>query len=99
VGEAAQLGLNGVEMISDLMEALSKRWRQLDDRFIQGQVHGGQELTRLVVELTGNAAALGLLGLQKLVREALQPLTPGLHFGVELGIAKGGGGLVREEPP
>ena len=63
----------------------------------QGQMHGGQELAGLVVELMGNAAALGFLGFQELARQGLQPRPPGLHFGVELGIGEGGGGLGRKE--
>ena len=61
-------------------------------------MHGGQELAGLVVEFMGNPAALGFLGLQELAGEVLQPPLPGLHFGVELGIGEGGGGVVRKEP-
>ncbi len=58
----------------------------------------GQELARLVMEFMGDPAALGLLGLQQLAREELLTRAPGLHFGIELGIGEGGGGLVRKEP-
>ena len=98
MGEAAELGLDGVEMAADLVEALPKVRRQPADGCLQGQMHGGQELAGLVVEFMGNPAALGFLGLQELAGEVLQPPLPGLHFGVELGIGEGGGGVVRKEP-
>jgi hypothetical protein len=98
VGEAAQLGLYRVEMVSDRLEALPKlRW-QPGHRYLKGQVHEDQQLASLIVELMGNPAALALLSLQELARETLQPLTSGLHFGIELGIGEGAGGLVRKEP-
>ena len=96
--EAAELGLHGVELAADLVEALPPWRRQPDDRGLQGEMDGGQELARLVVEFMGHPAPLGFLGLQELPGETLQPRPPGLHFGVELGIGEGGGGLGRKEP-
>src|SRR5882724_3101428 len=85
-------------MVSDRLEALPKLWWQPGHPYVKGQVHEDKQLASLIVELMGKPAALGLLGLQELAGEALQPLTGGLHFGIELGIGEGGGGLVRKEP-
>jgi hypothetical protein len=63
VGEAAELGLDGVEMAADLVEALPPwRWQPADGG-LQGQMHRGQELACLVVEFMSHAAALGFLSL------------------------------------
>jgi hypothetical protein len=71
VGEAAQLGFDVVEMASDLIEAPPKARRQPGYGFLKGQMHGGQQLARLIMELMGDAVALGLLGLQELTGETL----------------------------
>jgi hypothetical protein len=96
-GEAAELGLHGGELATDLVEALAPWRRQPADCGLQGEMDRDQELARLVVEFMGYPASLGFLGLQELPRETLQPRPPGLHFGVELGIGEGGGGLGRKE--
>ena len=75
----------------------SKLWWQAGHRGLGEGVHEDQQLASLIVEFMGNPAALGLLGLQELAGEALQPLTGGLHFGIKLALARAGG-LVRKEP-
>ena len=77
---------------------LSKLWWQAGHRGLKGHVHEDQQLASLIVELMGNPAALGLLGLQELAGEALQPLTGGLHFGIELSIGRWRPGPQRAVP-
>jgi hypothetical protein len=71
VGEAAQLSLYRVKMVSNRLEALPKLWWQPDHRYLKGQVHEPQQLASLIVELMGNPAALALLSLQELAGESL----------------------------
>ena len=85
-------------MAADLVEALPKLRRQPDDGGLQGQMHGGQKLARLVVKFMGNPAALGL-GLQELAGEVLQPLPARSALQCRAGHWRGQcGGLGRKEP-
>src|SRR5215475_14352844 len=84
-------------MAADLVKTLPQVQWQSADSGLQSQMHRSQELARFVVEVMGNAAAVGFLGLQELTGEVLQPRLPRLHFSVELSIGKGGGGVSRKE--